>query len=73
MKCVVITVTYMVELKDRVLAPSGPSSISAVAELLYFYSPNGLFLGLETVLGSTHVVVQLSFCMFLSILVLIFT
>ena len=29
--------------------------------------------GSETVLGSTHVVVQLSFFMFLSILVLVFT
>ena len=35
MKCVVITVTYMVELQDRVLAPWGPSSISAVAELVF--------------------------------------
>ena len=34
MKCLVITVTYMVELQDRVLAPWGPSSISAVAELV---------------------------------------
>ena len=34
MKCVVITVTYMVELQDRVLAPQGPSSIAAVAELV---------------------------------------
>ena len=34
MKCVVITVTYIVENQDRVLAPWGPSSISAVAELV---------------------------------------
>ena len=35
MKCVVITVTYMVELQVRVLALWGPSSISAVAELVF--------------------------------------
>ena len=40
MKCVVITVTYMVELQDRVLAPWGPSSISAVAELVLFILSN---------------------------------
>ena len=34
MKCVVITVTYMAELQDRVIAPWGPSSIYAVAELV---------------------------------------
>ena len=34
MKYVVITVTYLVELQDRVLGPWGPSSISAVAELV---------------------------------------
>ena len=38
-----------------------------------FWGPNGLFLGLgkgsNTVLGSTHVVEQLSFSMFLSILI----
>ena len=34
MKCVVITVTYMVELQDRVLVPWGLSSISAVAEFV---------------------------------------
>ena len=28
--------TYSIELKDRVLAPWGPSSISAVAELVIF-------------------------------------
>ena len=37
-----------------------------------FWGPNGLFLGLwkgsKTVLGSTHVVEQLSFSLFLSIL-----
>ena len=33
-KCVAINVIYMVELKDRVLAAWGPSSISAVAELV---------------------------------------
>ena len=33
-KCVSINVIYMVELKHRVLAPWGPSSISAVAELV---------------------------------------
>ena len=39
---------------------------------LTFWGPNGLFLGLgkgpKTVLGSTHVVKQLSFSLFLSIL-----
>ena len=35
-KCVSINVIYMVELKYRVLAPWGPSSISAVAELVFF-------------------------------------
>ena len=39
MKCLVITVTYMVELQDRVLAPWGPSSISAVAGLVDFFGP----------------------------------
>ena len=38
-----------------------------------FLGPNGLFLGLgkgsKNVLGSTHVVEQLSFCMFLSFLI----
>ena len=33
-KCVVTKVKYIVELKDRVLAPWGPSSISAKAELV---------------------------------------
>ena len=39
-----------------------------------FWSPNGLFLGLglTTVLGSTHVVAQLSFTLFRSILTLDF-
>ena len=40
--------------------------------IFYFLCPNGLFLGLgwssKTVLGSTHVVEQLSFSMFPSIL-----
>ena len=37
-KCVVTRVKHIVELKDRVLVPWGPSSISAVAELvLYMY------------------------------------
>ena len=34
--CVAINVIYMVELKYIVLAPWGPSSISAVAELVSF-------------------------------------
>ena len=33
-KCVITKVEYIVELKDRVLAPWGSSSISAVAELV---------------------------------------
>ena len=33
-KCVITKVRYIVEPKDRVLAPWGPSSISAVAELV---------------------------------------
>ena len=33
-KCVITKVKYIVELKDRVLAPWGPSSISAEAELV---------------------------------------
>ena len=33
-KCVITKVKYIVELKDRVLVPWGPSSISAVAELV---------------------------------------
>ena len=40
MKCVVITVTYMVELQDKVLAPWGLLSISAVAELVNRIFPN---------------------------------
>ena len=32
--CVITKVKYIVELKDRVLAPWGPSSISAEAELV---------------------------------------
>ena len=32
-KCVITKVKYIVELKDRVLAPWGPSSISSEAEL----------------------------------------
>ena len=34
MKCVVIIVTYMVKLKETVLAPWSPLSISAVPELV---------------------------------------
>ena len=49
---------------------------TAQPQLVYFLGPNGLFSGLEksskTVLWSTHVVVQLSFYMFPSILVLDF-
>ena len=33
-KCAITKVKHIVELKDRVLAPWGPSSISAVAELV---------------------------------------
>ena len=44
-----------------------------LGSFLTFWGPNGLFLGLgkgsNTVLGSTHVVEQLSFSMFLSILI----
>ena len=43
-----------------------------MGSFLTFWGPNGLFLGLGkgpiTVLGSTHVVKQLSFSLFLSIL-----
>ena len=43
-----------------------------MGSFLTFWGPNGLFLGLwrgsKTVLGSTHVVEQLSFSLFLSIL-----
>ena len=43
-----------------------------LGSVFYFLGPNWLFFGLEkgskTVLESTHVVEQLSFCMFLSIL-----
>ena len=35
LKCVVVNRTYVVEIQDKVLAPLGPSSISAVAELVY--------------------------------------
>ena len=35
-KCAITKVKHIVELKDRVLAPWGPSSISAVAELVVF-------------------------------------
>ena len=42
-----------------------------------FWGPNGLFLGLGlgslTVFGSSHVFEQLSFCMFPSILIFVFT
>ena len=34
MKCVMKAAINMVELQDRVLAPWGPSSISAIAELV---------------------------------------
>ena len=37
-KCAITKVKHIVELKDRVLAPWGPSSISAVAELVYLES-----------------------------------
>ena len=37
-ECVITKVKYIVELKDRVLAPWGPLSISAVAELVPFPS-----------------------------------
>ena len=33
-KCVITKVKYIVDFKDRVLVPWGPSSISAVAELV---------------------------------------
>ena len=36
-KYAITKVKHIVELKDRVLAPWGPSSISAVAELVYFF------------------------------------
>ena len=36
MKCVITKVEYILELKDRVLAPWGSSSISAVAELVKY-------------------------------------
>ena len=32
-------------------------------QIVFFFGPNGLFLGLKTVLGSNHVVEQLSFPM----------
>ena len=35
-KCAITKVKHIVELKDRVLAPWGPSSISAVAELVFY-------------------------------------
>ena len=45
---------------------------SILGPFLTFWGPNGLFLGLgkgsNTVLGSTHVIEQLSFSMFPSIL-----
>ena len=34
LKCVVVNRTYVVEIQDRVLEPSGLSSIFAVAELV---------------------------------------
>ena len=36
-KCAITKVKHIVELKDRVLAPWDPSSISAVAELVYLF------------------------------------
>ena len=48
-----------------------------LGSFLKFWGPNGLFWGLgwgsKSVLGSTHVVFQVSFCMFPSILVMDFT
>ena len=41
-KCVITRVKHIVELKDRVLPPWGPSSISAVAELVYMKRGNML-------------------------------
>ena len=38
-KCVITKVKYIVELKDRVLVPWGPLSISAMAELVFFKNP----------------------------------
>ena len=35
-KCAITKVKHIVELKDRVLAPWGPLSISAIAELVIF-------------------------------------
>ena len=47
-----------------------------LGSFLTFWGPNGLFLGSgkgsNTVLGSTHVVEHLSFCMFPSILTFVF-
>ena len=39
-KCAITKVKHIVELKDRVLAPWGPSSISALAELVKDKSVN---------------------------------
>ena len=36
LNCFVVNRTYVVEIQNRVLAPLGPSSISAVAELVFF-------------------------------------
>ena len=51
---------------------SGISFCLILGSFLNFLGPNGLFLGLglgsTTVLGSAHIVEQLSFAMFLSIL-----
>ena len=51
---------------------SGIGFYLILGSLLTFWGPNGLFLGLglvsTTVLGYTHIVEQLSFSMFLSIL-----
>ena len=36
LNCFVVNRTYVVEIQNRVLVPLGPSSISAVAELVFF-------------------------------------
>ena len=43
MKCVVINMIYMVKPQDRVLAQWGPSSVSAVAELVLFIFYHSIF------------------------------
>ena len=47
------TVTYMVELQYRVLAPWGPSSISAVAELVIFHYTRSFVRTLSNVYACT--------------------